>query len=630
MAKKDYTNWDRKELIKEIDQLCKRKKYGLVWEDKPENVVVQCKTELPVLGEVKSKEIITDPDKPINLLIEGDNYHALSVLNYTHKGKIDAIYADPPYNTGAKNWVYNNDYVDANDAFRHSKWLSFMQNRLKLAKSLLKPEGVIVVTIDDYEASTLKLLMDDIFGEVNYLGTVVIKNNPQGRSSVSGFQISHEYALFYGRSAKAKIGRLPRTQEQIARYNEKDEIGPFEWRNFRAQYSTESPKMKYPIFVRKDSSDFRIPKIEWNKEKGSYDLLEKPKAFEQISLPVDSKGRERTWKWAIETVELVKSTEMGVRLDKDKNPSVFYKGRMANEWMLPYTIWDKSDYSASSMGTNLLISLLGEKKFDYPKSLHAVIDCLRVLTSKKDATFLDFFAGSGTTGHAVFELNKKDSGNRKFILCTNNENGIANEVCYPRIEKVINGYKFIGQDKTIIFEQNLNEKVLMDINIVLDDLEKAKESNKQSYDKLEVKIEDNSLRLYGIKKTNGKKQGVGGNLKYFKTSFVPADPTDKNKIALTKKATEMLCVKEDTFENIKSNEQYVIYGNKKRYTGIIYDHQAIDVFKKEISKIDGKFSVYVFSLGDDTFDEEFEDMKSKVKLSPIPEAILRVYRRIFK
>jgi len=170
-------------------------------------------------------------------------------------------------------------------------------------------------------------------------------------------------------------------------------------------------------------------------------------------------------------------------------------------------------------------------------------------------------------------LNKQDEGNRKFILCTNNENGIAEEICYPRITKVIKGY---------------------------------------------------------VTPKGEKIEGIGGNLKYFKTTFVPADSTDKNKTALTKKATDMLCVKEDTFEKVKSNEQYVIFGNKKRYTGIIYDHQAIDDFKKEISKIDGKFNVYIFSLGDDTFDEEFDDIKLKVKLSPIPEAILRVYRRIFK
>ena len=151
MAKKDYTNWDRKDLIKEIEQLRKRKKYGLVWEDKPEKVVEQCKTELPVLKEVKSKEIITNPNKPVNLLIEGDNYHALSVLNYTHKGKIDVIYIDPPYNTGARNWKYNNDYVDKEDAYRHSKFICFMQNRLELAKKLLSNKGIIICAIDDYE-----------------------------------------------------------------------------------------------------------------------------------------------------------------------------------------------------------------------------------------------------------------------------------------------------------------------------------------------------------------------------------------------------------------------------------------------------------------------------------------------
>ncbi|PIT89204.1 MAG: hypothetical protein COU27_01570, partial [Candidatus Levybacteria bacterium CG10_big_fil_rev_8_21_14_0_10_36_7] len=227
-------------------------------------------------------------------------------------------------------------------------------------------------------------------------------------------------------------------------------------------------------------------------------------------------------------------------------------------------------------------------KFDYPKSLYAVIDCLRVLSNNSNAIFLDFFAGSGTTGHAVLELNKADGGNRKFIICTNNElngqekilreqglseeeiqsSGICQAVTYPRIKKVISGYSNV--------------------------------------------------------------KGFPANLKYYRTSFVPADPTDKNKITLTEKATEMLCVKEDTFEEVKLTKKYKIFRNKKRYTGIIFDHQVIEDFKKEIVKIDGKFSLYIFSLGEDTFDEEFEDMKKKVKLSPIPEAILRVYRRIFK
>src|SRR5690606_3678136 len=127
MAKKDYTDWDQEDFIQEIEQLRKRKKYGLVWEDKPEDVVEQCKNELPILEEVKDKEITTDSNQSTNLLIEGDNYHALSVLNYTHKGKIDVIYIDPPYNTGKKDFKYNDTFVDEEDPYRHSKWLSFMR-----------------------------------------------------------------------------------------------------------------------------------------------------------------------------------------------------------------------------------------------------------------------------------------------------------------------------------------------------------------------------------------------------------------------------------------------------------------------------------------------------------------------
>lgn len=569
---KNYSNWSKDELVRELEKIGKVKKYGLVWEDKPENVVVQCKKELPILVEVKDKAIEKDKTLPTNIFIEGDNYHALSVLNYTHAGKIDAIYADPPYNTGAKNWIYNNHFVDGNDGFRHSKWLSFMDKRLRLAKSLLKNDGIIVVTIDDNEIATLNLLMDEIFGEENYLGTIVIKNNPQGRSNVSGFQISHEYALFYGKTRKAKIGRLPRTQEQINRYKESDAKGPFEWRNFRAQYSTESPKMKYPIFVKKDCSDFRIPNIKWNKEKQSYDLMESPDNSEIISLPVDPDGRERTWKWSIETVQEVKDTEMGVRLDIDKKPSVYYKGRMKDDDMLPYTIWDKPDYSASSMGTNLLSAMNGVKKFDYPKSLYAVADCLRVLSSNKEGVFLDFFAGSGTTGHAALMLNKADGGNRKFILCTNNENKIAEDVCFPRIKNVIEG----------------------------------------------------DVKLPYI-------TGIRANVRYFKTDFVDAAPTDKNKRKLVDKSTEMLCLKEDCFHQISRGKNFRIFNNnQEKHLGIIYDDDGIDSFKSEAKRLNQKFIVYVFSLDDSAREEEFEDVVGLVELRPIPEVILNVYRRIFK
>jgi adenine-specific DNA-methyltransferase len=618
MAKKDYTNWDRKELIKEIDQLRKRKKYGLVWEDKLEDVVERCKTELPVLEEVKNKEIITNPDKPINLLIEGDNYHALSVLNYTHKGKIDVIYIDPPYNTGAKDWKYNNDYVDSNDMFRHSKWICMMQHRLKIAKHLLKRNGILLTAIDDNEFATLKLLLEDLLpGHTHEV--VVVNHHPQG-SGGANVSATHEYCIVsVPRGQNLFVGELvgKRTEE---------------WSLIKAgagkdYYRIGRPNMFFAIHVDKKSGQAVGVGPEL-KNTDNYPRGDTDDGYKRI-YPLDKKGDERRWRYGRPTMtELIKKGRIKGSLPKYSMKVVMPR----DESFQPlYSNWTNSKYNAGPHGTALLKNILPNTNFPYPKSLFTVFDFIAGATRKnKNAVILDFFAGSGTTGHAVLELNQNDGGARSFILCTNNENSIAEEVTYPRVNNVIKGYKFTGTDRSIVFEKKITEKMLEDIDLIMEDLEKMKEENKKKYDKFEIKIEENNLRLVGIKNFNDKKDGLGGNLKYFKTAFVPAAPTDKNKTALTKKATEMLCVKEETFEKVKSNEQYVIFGNGKRYTGIIYDHQAIDVFKKEISKIDGKFSVYVFSLGDDIFDEEFDDMKKKVKLSPIPEAILRVYRRIFK
>ena len=420
--------------LSELENDINGKKYGLIFEEHREEIDEVLDTHTPVLSE--DKKLFIDNGGQMNFLIEGDNLASLKLLVKTYKGKIDVIYIDPPYNTGAKNWRYNNDYVDNTDTFRHSKWLSFIKARLNVAKELLKETGIIVLTIDDYEIENVTLLMNEIFGEENHLGTVVIKNNPQGRSNVTGFQISHEYGLFYG-GAKAKIGGLARNENQLSRYKECDEYGPFEWRNFRAQYSSESPKMVYPIFVKKDFSDFRIPQMEWDDETKKYTLLEQPENDEIISLPIDESGRQRTWKWSIETVLREKEKNLGVRKDRSGNPSVYYKGRMKSEKMQPYTFWDKPEYSASTFGANVLSDIIGKKKFDYPKSIHAVVDSIQVASENADATVLDFFAGSGTTGHAVMKLNAEDGGNRRFILCANNENNICREVTYERIKRVI-------------------------------------------------------------------------------------------------------------------------------------------------------------------------------------------------
>ena len=413
----------------------REERYQFTWPDKKKSMLL---ANVPIAKTLRPcrKESV-DFDNTENLYIEGDNLDVLKLLRETYLNSIDVIYIDPPYNTG-NNLIYrNNFYLDAEDFLSnsgqfdddgnmllknptsngrfHTDWLNMIYTRLKVAKDLLKETGILVLTIDDYEINTVTSVLNEVFGEDNRLGTVIIKNNPQGRSSLTGFQISHEYALFYG-GGSAQIGRLPRNDEQLSRYNDNDEKGPFEWRNFRAQYSSESPKMVYPIFVKKDGSDFRIPNMKWNEKDKNYDLLESPSPDDIISMPIDETGRTRTWKWSIATVNEVKETEMGVRRDRSGTPTVYYKGRMKEPGMLPYTIWDKPEYSSSTFGANILSEMLGKGVFDYPKSLYAVIDSLKVANASKDASVLDFFSGSATTAHAVMQLNAEDGGNRRFIM----------------------------------------------------------------------------------------------------------------------------------------------------------------------------------------------------------------------
>ena len=554
-----FDGWSHEQLVAEIERLRKRKKYGLVWEEKPEDVVERCKTELPVLKEVEGKAIAKDANAPTNVLIEGDNYHALSVLNYTHKGKIDLVYIDPPYNTGARDWRYNNDYVDINDGYRHSKWLSMMQARLLLAKNLLKRQGVLVCTIDHNEQERLGLLLEEIFPSKK-ITCVTIVHNPAGVQG-DNFSYTHEYAYFVYPSEGRSIGYQVR------------EEGDEDVRNFRDVTGAESLRTAaancfYPILVKGGkiigfgdvSEDGFHPKA--INIKGKDGVIE--------IYPVDPQGVERKWRFARQTVESVVE-ELTVKHIRARD---VYDIVRTKNWFNYKTVWTDSKYSANNHGTQLLNKIIKAGSFSYPKSLHAVIDCLAAASNgKKDFLALDFFAGSGTTGHAVLALNKEDGGNRRFILCNNNENNIASEVCYPRISKVIKGYK------------NAKGEAV---------------------------------------------EGLGSNFRYFRTAFVGAEPNDKNKESLTRQATEMLCLREDTFEPVKTTSKMQIFKHGTHYTGIVFDESAIPALKKDIAKMDGVWSVYVFSLGDDTFDEEFADMEQTITVSPIPEVILRVYRRLFK
>jgi adenine-specific DNA-methyltransferase len=570
MAKNpDYTDWSKEDLIKKLKSLEKRKKYGLVWDEErePEKVVLDCQDNLPVLKEDITKRIINNPTDATHILIEGDNYHALSVLNYTHEKAIDVIYIDPPYNTGNKTWKYNNQYVEKDDAYKHSKWLSFMSKRLRLSRNLLKQEGLIIVTIDDYEIGNLVLLMNEIFGENNKLGVVTIMHNPRGRSDDKYFATSHEYALFYGINSQfTKTYKLKLTDEQALDFPFKDEISFYRLLPLKRTGSNSTPDKRpnlfYPIYWNKRNGDISV------KQENGEDWLK--------ILPLDSNGGQRVWRWGKESVKLKAKTEIVIK-DKDGQLNVFAKDRI-KEGRKPKTVWVDPKYDASSHGTILLQKILGKSRsFDYPKSLYAVLDTLQIcLQENKEAIVLDYFAGSGTTGHAVMALNKQYGGNRKFILCTNNENNIAQDVCYPRVSKVMQGYL----------------------------------------------------------KPNGETvDGLGGNLKYYKTGFVPAtpaNPTDRGKEQLTRQSIEMLTLKEGTFEEVLEKPEYVIYKNSDKYTGIIFDQTIFDSFKKEVAGYNKPISLYIFSLADEDFSEEFKDMSDIIKICSIPEAILRVYRRIFK
>lgn len=378
-------------------------------------------------------------DNTQNLYIEGDNLEVLKLLQKSYMGKVKMIYIDPPYNTG-KNLIYKNNFyqeeseylkgIGVYDEFGnklfcnttsngrfHSDWCSMIYSRLLVSRALLSKDGIICLTIDDSEIENVTSMMNDVFGELNHLATIIIKNNPSGRSTTKGASIAHEYALFYGANEETTLGRLPRNDSQIARYKEKDSLGAYEWVNFRKHggYKEDAPTMFYPIYVKKDCSSFRIPQLKWNDETKEYVVLDQLRDDEILTLPIDELGRNRRWKWGLERA-LSNQSEMMAKTDRNGLPTVYIKARMNEEGMLPLTVWDDKSYSSTEYGANLLKKIFNAQYFDYPKSLYAVIDCLRIGNLGSDSIVLDFFSGSSTTAHAVMQLNAEDGGNRKYIM----------------------------------------------------------------------------------------------------------------------------------------------------------------------------------------------------------------------
>lgn len=576
-------------LKKELERLkkaVKKQKYGVVWFDVPEAFEDDVENKLPILKEVPKLAIKSKDGKPTHILIEGDNYHALTCLNYTHKGKVDVIYIDPPYNTGSDGFRYKDKRildrfpdgteVPKDHPFRHSYWLSFMRKRLELAKDLLSERGVILMSIDDNEVAQLRLLADEIFDGQNFIAQLVWSGGRKNDSKL--VSVSHEYVLCYAKSLsffkendihwrqkKDGLDEIYKTYNRLKRKHKDSyqdiEKGLKEW--FR-DLPNAHPAKKHKHYSSVDKEGIYFPAdISWPGGGGpKYEVLH-PVTHKSCRVPA------RGWMFSRpeRMQEAISLNKVHFGADEEKVPCIkaYLKDR---EYQVPYSVF----YQDGRAATKRLNTIFGKTVFQNPKDENILAEILG-FTSYDNSIILDFFAGSGTTAHAVMKLNN-DRGNekRQWILVTNNEGKIMDEVCYPRIKKVISGYE--GQE------------------------------------------------------------GLGGSVKYYQTEFVGKNnilsADDQDKIELAHHAGELLAIAENTLERVEENDHYQIFGNSERYTAVYFqeEFEKFSDFVEKVLALKKPTSVYVFSWEKEAFVDEFEDSRD-IMIKTIPQPILEIYKQIY-
>lgn len=469
--KKNISDEETLNSLSLIENELTKKKYGLIWEEHEERVDKELETQIPTFEEIKNKEIIRNPDEKFNFLLEGDNLHSLYLLEKTHKEKIDVIYIDPPYNTGKKNeWKYNDSYVDENDEYRHSKWLSFMNRRLILANTLLSNDGVIFISIDEHELAQLSLLCQDIFGEDNF-----------------DYMIWQKTDSRVDRNTNAKIIRRFKNIHEgiLVCYKNKNK-------------KLFNKMMKLPEWKNKQTNPDKDPRGPWSSGIMSYEEGHKneDKNSENYYSITTPSGKVYTRHWFI-TKEEFESLRKDNRISFPKNGDGVPRIKtFENEEKDYYMESILRGVGTSSTAKDELLEIFDNREiFDTPKPTKLIRELVRV-ASDKNSVILDYFAGSGTTAQAVLELNKEDNGNRQFILCTNNENNICEEITYKRIKSVINGYGKYGALKTNLKyyrctyiprinteNENLHNNLLINIKNLIQ-LENG------------IEIDDNKIRVY--------------------------------------------------------------------------------------------------------------------------------------
>lgn len=567
------------QLIKALNE---KKKYGLVWEDKPEDIENLLKEHLPVLSEVKERALTSGgEDAPNHILIEGDNLAALTALSYTHEGKVDVIYIDPPYNTGNKDFVYNDSFVDLEDGYRHSKWLSFMHKRLQIAKRLLSDKGVILISIDDNEQANLKLLCDEVFGNNNFIATMIWRGGR--RNMAKWISTSHEYMLLYANN-------LSYCSDTKVEWNEKKQ-GLTEIYNAAKKFVKDCDGNYEKASALLKSWYKNLPETSPSKDHSHYCWIDKKGVYFASDI---SRGGGGGPKWEIKnpyTHEIVQTPSRGWAypsledmLQDIENDKIHFNGAgvpckkiylKEHETQILETVFYKDRRGSSKR----LRELLGSDAFPFPKDEEVLCDKLESF-SDKNSIILDFFAGSGTTLHSTILLNQKDNGNRQCILVTNNENNICEEITYERNKRVIQGYT---TTKGVPVEGYANN-----------------------------------------------------NLRYYKAEFLPREYSNEAKRGLMRAAAEMLCIKENIYTEIrefcgmKFKPSILRYfkDDDGRQMLLVFDERAIQHIVPLIEKSTGSFKVYVFSNGAYAYDDEFVSVRERVELCALPEAILQVYNNV--
>ena len=583
--------------------------YGLRWMDVPEAFDEKAENAVPILEEVKEKAITSEDGKPTHILIEGDNYHALTCLNYTHKGAIDVIYIDPPYNTGSDGFIYKDKrvldkfpdgtIVPTDHPLRHSYWLSFMYKRLQLAKNLLSKRGVIFISIDDNEQANLKLLCDQVFGEKNLVTQFIWHNNKKGRQMDRHIKTTNEFVLMYANNINAMISIEKIIDVDTKAYPYKDDVSSYKkgypLHNGTAGFHIDNrPNLCYTIYYNELTHDI-VTIDEKNGSKGDWSIPISEKGTELMNrgytriLPKRNTkyNTQRVWRWGQDKVNRESSELFFINEDGGLYP--YQKERVEEDGTKSVKHTNYIDID-TSRGRNVMNELFcNQVVFDFPKPVELISSLLKTIES---STILDFFAGSGTTMHATMQLNEEDGGHRQCILVTNNENQICEKVTYERNRRVMQGY------------------------------------------------------------TNAKGEevaGLGNSLKYYRTAFVGnhdiAHINDADKVALTQKAGCLLALGENTLEEISTATTYQIFqlrqgdrpANGFEYTAIYFSGNLMHFadFRHEIEAIQqsnplARIAVYVFTWGDPSiFENEFDDLTG-ITIKPIPQPILEIYQNIHK